>query len=94
VAEAPQVEQFARQQTGNIDVIGLGTQDDFEYAQRFRANTGVTHRLLWDESFDSWAELGIASQPSSILFSADGRELKRWSGLFSEDEVLALIGTA
>ncbi len=74
-------------------MVGLGTQDDFAYAQRFRERTEVTHQLLWDESFDSWAELGVASQPSSILFAPDGRELRRWSGLFDADEVLQLIST-
>jgi hypothetical protein len=94
VAEAPAVEQFARQHTSDVKVIGLGTQDDFAYAQRFREQTGVTHQLLWDESFDSWAELGVASQPSSILFAADGRKLRRWSGLFDADEVLRLVAAS
>jgi hypothetical protein len=71
--------------------VGLGTQDDADFARRFLARTEVTHRLLWDPGFDSWAELGIASQPSAVLFAPDGRELRRWSGLFNEAEVLGLI---
>jgi hypothetical protein len=94
VAEAPAVEQFAQQHQSEVTVVGLGTQDDFAYAQQFRERTGVTHQLLWDESFDSWAELGVASQPSSILFAADGSELRRWSGLFDADEVLRLVSTS
>ncbi len=28
--------------------------------------------MLWDESFDSWAKLGVVSQPAWALFSASG----------------------
>jgi len=71
-------------------VIGLGTQDTLGEAEEFvdRYNTSFT--MLWDESFESWRELGITSQPAAILFSADGRPLKGWRGRFPEAEVLAL----
>jgi hypothetical protein len=72
-------------------VVGLGTQDDFAYAQRFRERTGVTHRLLWDPGFDSWAALRIASQPAAVLLAPDGSELRRWGGIFDESEVLAAV---
>lgn len=47
--------------------------------------------MLWDESFESWLELGIRSQPAAILFAADGARLGDWSGPFDEAEVLRLI---
>jgi len=46
--------------------------------------------MLWDESFQSWQALGIASQPAAVLFSAEGAPIAKWSGAFPEDEVLSL----
>lgn len=48
--------------------------------------------MLWDEGFDSWTQLGVVAQPAAVLFSADGKELGRWSGAFDESDVLRLIG--
>ena len=28
--------------------------------------------MLWDESFESWIELGVSSQPTAILLTPDG----------------------
>ena len=51
--------------------------------------------MLWDESFESWIELGIRGQPAAILFAADGARLGAWVGAwvgpFDENEVLQLI---
>jgi len=42
-------------------------------AQTFVENTGVSaFPMLWDESFDSWAQLGVATQPAWVLFSPGG----------------------
>jgi hypothetical protein len=47
--------------------------------------------LLWDESFQSWAELGVSLQPSAKLYAADGELLGEWLGPFDHDDVLGLI---
>jgi hypothetical protein len=49
--------------------------------------------MLWDNSFESWRQLGIRSQPSAVLVSADGRELGRWQGRIDdkENEILQLL---
>ena len=37
------------------------------------ASTGVSSfRMLWDSTFDSWAQLGVVSQPAWGLFTPDG----------------------
>ncbi len=46
--------------------------------------------MLWDESFLSWQVLGISSQPTAVLFAADGTPITGWIGPFPEDEVLRL----
>lgn len=47
--------------------------------------------MLWDESFDSWRQLGIRAQPAGALFAADGTLLDAWMGPIDEDNVLRLI---
>jgi len=50
--------------------------------------------MLWDESFESWTALDVASQPAAILFAADGTMIQRWRGAFPEAEVLALAAAS
>lgn len=88
--EAPDVEQFAQQHADKIKVVGIGTQDGFDEAKKFYARHDITFEFLWDESFDTWNAFGVQSQPAAVLLSADGRQLGKWSGMFSIDEVLEL----
>ena len=90
-AEAPGVEQFARANADRLQVIGLGTQDNLEMAKEFADTFDITHTLLWDESFQSWAQLGVSLQPSAKLYGADGELLAEWLGPFDEEDVLELI---
>ncbi|MCC6436022.1 MAG: hypothetical protein IT196_13385 [Acidimicrobiales bacterium] len=62
-------------------------------ARDFTTKGGITFTMLWDESFQSWVELGIRSQPAAILYAGDGTELSRWQGRIDEDELLELIGS-
>jgi hypothetical protein len=40
--------------------VGVGAQDDFEYALGFLADTGVTTPdMLWDPSFVTWSTFGV-----------------------------------
>ena len=76
-------------------MIGVGTQDGYAKAQEFVARHRLTFRMLWDRGFASWNGFGIQGQPASILVSTDGRELKRWIGVLSNEEhaeVLRLAG--
>ncbi len=93
-AEAPGVEQFARRNAAQLAVVGLGTQDSLPEARDFVARYKISFRMLWDDGFSSWRALEIAAQPAAILFSADGRELRRWQGSFPEDDVLRLARQA
>jgi len=71
-------------------VIGLGTQDDLDLARTFVENTGVSaFPMLWDESFDSWVQLGVATQPAWALFSPDGEYVEGGLGAIDTADVLA-----
>ncbi len=53
-------------------MIGLGAQDDFDYARRFQADTGVeTPTMLWDPSRDTWRAFGVRFNSQMIVMSAD-----------------------
>ena len=71
-------------------IIGLGAQDDLALAQSFVETTGVSSfPMLWDESFDSWAQLGVASQPAWALFTPAGEYIEGSYGGIDTAGVLA-----
>jgi hypothetical protein len=76
-------------------VVGLGTQDSAEQAVDFVRDHGTySFPMYWDETFVSWQEFGIRSQPAAALLAPDGEVLGAWLGAFPEDEVLRLAGEA
>lgn len=94
-AEAPSAEAFAAAHVDEITMVGLGTQDDFAYAEGFLRDTGVsTPQMLWDASFESWARLGISAQPTWILVDGSGELVGSWVGRLPEGEVLAAARAA
>ena len=93
--EAPEVEQFARQYADQVRVIGLGTQDDGDFAVDFVESREVySFPMYWDETFESWVAFGVASQPAAALLSPTGEVLGSWRGMFPIDEVLDLAADA
>ncbi len=72
-------------------MIGLGTQDDGDYAVDFVTSREVySFPMYWDETFESWAVFGISTQPAAVLLSPSGEVLGGWQGMFPIDEVLVL----
>jgi len=72
-------------------VVGLGTQDSLGDANEFVTEHGTeSFTMLWDESFETWLEIGITTQPSAVLLAADGTPITGWVGPFPQDEVLRL----
>lgn len=91
-AEAPGLEQFAAAHSDKFTVVGIGTQDDEQYARDFIADTGVsTPRMLWDASYESWRAMGITVQPTWILIKGNGEPIDGWVGGLPESEILARV---
>jgi thiol-disulfide isomerase/thioredoxin len=91
-AVAGDLEKFAAANVDRLTVVGLGTQDDLEYAKEFLADTGVeTPLMLWDESFESWVTIGITAQPTWILGRGDGSFIDGWVGGLPEKRILELL---
>ncbi|MCC5953499.1 MAG: TlpA family protein disulfide reductase [Acidimicrobiia bacterium] len=89
--EAPDVAAFAAEHAAEFDIVGLGTQDDLAFARRFVEQHSPPFTMLWDESFESWRELGVRAQPAAQLFDADGTHLGTWSGSVDQDGILAAL---
>ena len=76
-------------------VVGLGTQDSAGEAVDFVRNYGTySFPMYWDETFQTWQEFGIRSQPAAALLAPDGEVIGAWLGAFPEDEVLQLSAAA
>ncbi len=76
-------------------MIGLGTQDDSDYAVEFVESGGTySFPMYWDETFESWNVFGVRSQPAAALLSGDGEVLGGWLGGIPEDEVLRLAAAS
>ncbi len=91
-AEAGDLEEFAAAHLDRLTVVGIGTQDDLEYAKSFLVDTGVTTPLmLWDESFESWRKIGITAQPTWILVRGDGSFIQGWIGGLPQEQILELL---
>lgn len=55
-----------------IQIIGVGAQDDFAYAQDFIASTGTdSPTMLWDPSFTTWMDFGVSVNSQMMIASAD-----------------------
>ena len=42
--------------------------------------------MLWDDGSDSWDGFYVRGTPRSILVSRSGTEMKRWSGVMSDEQ--------
>ena len=92
MAEGPVVEQFAQLYEDKVRVVGLGTQDDLAFAERFIERTGVqTPLMTWDASFETWSYYQVRGQPVTILVDPNGQPLGQWFGL--SNEIVTLIDT-
>lgn len=79
-----------------MQVVGLGTQDDFSLAQDFIDRGGLmTPDMLWDPTFSTWQSFGVNTNSQMIVLSPD---LEQGSNLiFGFDEgrreaILELVG--
>lgn len=87
--EATKVEAFAKANADKLSVVGLGTQDSEQEAKDFVAEHGLkTPRMLYDESFASWQQLGIRGQPGAMMFDTEGVSRFTWVGAFDEQQAL------
>ncbi|MCY3806000.1 MAG: hypothetical protein OXG91_05835 [bacterium] len=69
--------------------MGLGVTDTLTEAQSFAAMTGIaSFPVVWSESFDPAALLGVFSHPSWVLLSPSGEVVERGVGGVDGDSLL------
>jgi hypothetical protein len=67
----------------------LGVTDTLSEAQSFAATTGIgSFPVVWSESFDPAALLGVYSHPSWVLLSPSGQVVERGVGGIDGDSLL------
>ena len=90
-AEAPMLDQLAREAPAGLRVVGIGALDDLNEARAFRTDTAVrSFPLLWAESTDSWSAFGVPAQPYLVLIE-DGKVTQRWPGGASPEDIAAAV---
>ncbi|MGQ0624540.1 MAG: thioredoxin-like domain-containing protein [Sporichthyaceae bacterium] len=76
-AEAPKVLDFQAKYGDEIEVIGLGAQDDLGQAEGFLAETKTSGlQMVWDESGKSWVHFRVTNQPTVIVLNPSGKVTK------------------
>ena len=91
-AEAPAVKKFAEDHANQLNVVGIGTQDDATMAAQFLKKHDLGFPMLWDEGFETWKAFGVTSQPTVAVLNKDGKLLDKWSGGISESKALRTLG--
>lgn len=76
-----------------MTVIGVGAQNDLEYALDFMKlyDGEAPFDMLWDPTFDSWRELRINGQPQGRLLTAAGEIIASWAGAMPEQSILDAV---
>jgi len=69
--------------------LGLGVTDSLMQAEQFVGVTGLqSFPVVWSESFDPAALLGVFSHPSWVLLSPSGEVVERGVGGIDADSLL------
>lgn len=85
VAEMPDIEQVHQQLAGQVNFVGINTQDGEEDARRLAGETGVTYPLAWDRQGEIFETFGVFGMPSTFFISSDGRVVERHTGLLTQE---------
>jgi hypothetical protein len=89
-AEAPEIEQFAREHGDVVTVVGMGANNTMADAEEFADAGGIeSFLMLWDESFEVWNAFGVTGTPAAVLLAGDGQVLDAWQGRLPLDDVIA-----
>ena len=89
--EAPEVEQFARDNVDRLTVVGIGSQDDLASAREFVASTGTTFRMLWGEDVEAWRYFAVLRNSDVWLLDQDGNLIDNSATPFDDAHIGAHV---
>lgn len=73
----------------------MGAQDDFERAQRFLNQTGVsTPTMVWDPSFETWSTFGVQANSQMLLMAGDFSDVSNLVYGFDETKQAQFLSLA
>jgi len=94
-AEAPDLLAFAKAHGSQVQILGLGAQDDLNQAVDFLADTSTQNlEMVWDKTGKSWLHFKVTNQPTVIVLDAKGKVTKTWFRHFDANAILAAAGLA
>jgi thioredoxin-like negative regulator of GroEL len=90
--EQPDLDAAATAYAGRVSFVGLSNRDTLEDGRAY----AKTHRVPYPLAHapDVWAAYGVPHQPVTVVIAADGRELKRWSGAVTEEQLAEALDAA
>jgi len=77
-------EQFESTNVIGVQALGLDTKED---GIKMLTNKNISYTSVADEKDELITELEIKVLPTTILYNADGNEVKRWIGIIDEKVV-------
>ena len=90
-SEAPDLEEFANENSSRVKVVGVGTFDSINLARSFVEDTGVTFTMLWSELSDSWSHYGVRTNSHIWLLDRNGNRIGDHSRAYDRALVESLL---
>lgn len=87
-AEMPDFEKVHRAVAGEVEFLGINTNDDHGSAQRLAKNTGVTYRLARDQQGEVFQAFGALGMPTTVFIDADGNVVDLVVGQLSAEMLM------
>ncbi|MBA3743340.1 TlpA disulfide reductase family protein [Sporichthya sp.] len=94
-AEAPDLLAFQKAYGDQVQILGLGAQDDLDQAVDFLSDTGTQDlEMVWEQAGKSWLHYQVTNQPTVVVLDATGKVTKAWFRHFDADGILEAAGLA
>jgi thioredoxin-like negative regulator of GroEL len=90
--EQPDLDAAAAAYAGRVSFVGLNNRDTVEDGRGYATSHGVPYPLA--HAPEVWAAYGVPHQPVTVVIAADGRELKRWAGAVTQEQLAEVLDGA
>lgn len=94
--EAPLIEDLSRSlgAEGDVEFVGIATQDLRSDAQAFAETYGLTYPLVFDEGGTVGREWGVGAYPETFVIDPTGRAVAWFPGVIRADRLRAAVEEA
>jgi thiol-disulfide isomerase/thioredoxin len=90
--EQPDLNAVARQYAGRVAFVGISNRDTVPDGLQYAAKHAVPYPLA--HAPDVWRAYAVPYQPTTVVVGRDGRELKRWSGAVTAEQLTKALESA